>query len=142
MAVPERITNKINKEIDSGCWLWRGGTGARGRPFASFDGKPYYVHIRLYEMLVGPVLQGLILRHTCDNILCVNPEHLIPGTRKDNMHDLFNRGNSHKRLSQEDVDKLRNGKVSIKELSIKYDMSIKHLNNVWYGHKRQIRWDK
>lgn len=142
MLVPTRITDKINKDTESGCWLWRGGTGARGRPFASFGGKPYYVHIRLYEMLIGPVPKGLILRHTCDNILCVNPEHLLPGTRKDNMHDLFNRGNSHKRLSQEDVDKLRNAEVSVIELSVKYSMSIKYLNNILYGWKRQIRWAK
>lgn len=33
-----------------------------------------------------------VVRHTCDNPRCVNPEHLIGGTQKDNVQDMLDRG--------------------------------------------------
>lgn len=33
-----------------------------------------------------------LLRHTCDNVECYNPTHLIPGTHRENMEDKIRRG--------------------------------------------------
>jgi hypothetical protein len=32
-----------------------------------------------------------VIRHTCDNPSCVNPDHLIPGTQLDNLYDTMSR---------------------------------------------------
>lgn len=37
-------------------------------------------------------LTGLVVRHTCDNTRCINPEHLIIGTTQDNVDDKVRRG--------------------------------------------------
>lgn len=37
-------------------------------------------------------IAGKVVRHTCDNGRCINPEHLIIGTHLDNMQDMFERG--------------------------------------------------
>jgi hypothetical protein len=42
----------------------------------------------------GKKLEKIAVRHTCDMRACVNPEHLIPGTHKENMQDMIGRGRS------------------------------------------------
>ncbi len=34
----------------------------------------------------------VVSRHTCDNPACINPDHIIPGTARDNMKDRDERG--------------------------------------------------
>jgi hypothetical protein len=37
-------------------------------------------------------IKGQVVRHTCDNRLCVNPEHLVIGSQADNVQDMHERG--------------------------------------------------
>lgn len=39
-------------------------------------------------------IAGIVIRHTCDNPRCINPDHLIPGTQIDNIADRVLRGRS------------------------------------------------
>lgn len=54
----------------------------------------------LAEKLGVPLkaLDGVVVRHACDNPRCINPEHLIPGTLADNNRDRAERGRSAKRV--------------------------------------------
>jgi hypothetical protein len=45
------------------------------------EGKQRHAHRVVYEQLVGPVPEGLVLHHVCGNRLCVNPAHLLPVSR-------------------------------------------------------------
>lgn len=72
---------------ESECWEWTGKQYPNGygqhRPNRRL--KAFMAHRVVYELLVGPIPQGLDLDHLCRNRLCVNPEHLEPVTRSVNI---------------------------------------------------------
>lgn len=68
-------------EQSDGCWAWRGTVSADG--YGKFYGRQ--AHRVIYEALVGPIEVGLELDHLCRNKGCVNPGHLEPVTRLENM---------------------------------------------------------
>lgn len=57
----------------------------------SFKSKTYRAHRFSYMIHKGDIPEGYVIRHTCDNKLCVNPDHLLLGTHQDNMIDMVNR---------------------------------------------------
>ncbi len=81
-----------------GCWLWEGHvqktTGYGTSNWENDDGKLVFItaHCLSYRLFKGEIPKGKLVRHTCDIRHCVNPEHLIIGTYKNNMEDCVERG--------------------------------------------------
>lgn len=80
----------------------------------------------------GPIPDGLVIRHKCDNPSCVNLDHLEIGTQSDNVHDMIERGRMHDfhgeanpraLLSLEDVMYIRSSLESQKSMAAKYGVS-------------------
>ena len=88
--VKEKINRKI-KKID-GCWIWQAGTCKDGYGQISYGSKTYRAHRLSYEAYIGKIPKGLIIMHSCDNPLCVNPKHLLLGTHQDNTDDKIKKG--------------------------------------------------
>lgn len=98
-AVEDRFWERV-KEVESGCWEWQGTLfSATGYGRFYFKGKDNTTHRVSYELTNGPIPEGLVVRHECDNPLCVNPAHLIPGTLKQNTRDMIDRGRSTLRVN-------------------------------------------
>ena len=72
-------------------WLWTGNVGANGYGRLRADGKRYVAHRAAYELFNGPIPKGVVVRHTNDTPLDVNPHHLILGTTKNNVEDMVER---------------------------------------------------
>lgn len=89
MGLPDRMAKKIRVTPD-GCWEW---TGCRTRNYGrvQVDGNTLYSHRVIYELVCGPIPDGLQLDHLCRNPPCCNPRHLEAVTSRVNTL----RGNGH-----------------------------------------------
>lgn len=74
------------------CWLWRGSKDGKGYGQINRQGRVMRAHRFVYEYFRGPIDPDLVLLHACDNGMCVNPEHLTPGTHSENHADMVRKG--------------------------------------------------
>lgn len=80
----------VNQE--TGCWEYNGVTTEKGYGRISHNGKKFRVHRLSFFTFVGDVPDGIMVCHTCDNRLCVNPHHLWLGSAGDNVSDMMSKG--------------------------------------------------
>jgi hypothetical protein len=76
---------KYIPEPNSGCWLWTGALTGTGYGQFWIGDRTTVAHRFSYELLVGPIPRGRDLDHKCRIRCCVNPAHLEPVTRAENM---------------------------------------------------------
>lgn len=87
-SVGDRFHAHYIPEPNTGCWLWDGKLSSKGYG-KLHDGNPgnrlLNAHRLAYELLRGPIPDGLQLDHLCRVRSCVNPRHLEPVTNQDNV---------------------------------------------------------
>lgn len=81
--LPQRIARKIRNE--NGCWLWTAKRTHEGYGHVRYEGRTRIAYRVTYELLVGPIPDGLVLDHLCVTPACVNPAHLEPVTQAENV---------------------------------------------------------
>ena len=72
-------------DTDGDCWEWQLYVHPAGYGMLTRRGKRHYAHRYVWEMMVGPIPEGYDIDHLCRNKACVNPDHLEPVTRKENL---------------------------------------------------------
>ena len=105
---------RIGYEENDSCRDWSGKQNAYGYGVIFRNNKTYYAHRTSYQIYKGSIASDLIVRHMCDHPLCINPEHLLIGTKADNSRDMVERGRSTKgvkngctKLTDQEVEEIK-----------------------------------
>jgi hypothetical protein len=105
------FVEKVQPADDAdGCWIWRGAVGSDGYGRVRRAGVTYAAHRFAYTLFKGPIPEELCVMHRCDVPLCVNPTHLVLGTKADNSQDMLRKGRgglTEPKLTYDEVHEVR-----------------------------------
>lgn len=75
------------------CWIWQRALGPGGYGTIRYQHGNIAAHRLSYMVATGSLPPREVdICHRCDVRRCVNPAHLFPGTRTDNMRDCARKG--------------------------------------------------
>lgn len=106
------------------------------------NGKLTRLHVYVYEQMFGSKPKGFVVMHKCDNPTCINPEHLMLGTQKENVHDMINKNrkaslegirNPMVRLTEEQVIEILKDNRPQVEIAKRYGVKQAHISAIKLG---------
>lgn len=118
------------------CWNFTGAK-ARGYGQLNINGVMVRAHRYVYEQYCRPLKDGEMVRHTCHNRACVNPNHLMAGTHKENMSDsvadrkfAYGSQNGQSKLSESQAKDIYYDNETIPVIAKKYGISRATVYNI------------
>lgn len=149
---PQRFWKKVNKNgpvpkhrPDLGaCWVWTGGTNEHGYGIIGRAGTGFIkAHRGAWIIEYGPIPEGRLVLHHCDNPPCVRAAHLFLGNHAANGRDAASKnrtpqGEKHWNclLTEAQVIELRAQYVkwtkNHEELAARYGISVINLRHILY----------
>lgn len=89
-----RVVRRFRRRFTpgAGCWVWTGTLNTNRYGAICVDRRPWLAHRLSYHLFVGPIPDGRLVCHHCDNRPCVRPDHLFLGTALDNVRDMIAKG--------------------------------------------------
>jgi hypothetical protein len=104
----ERYTN--DTAGPEACWPWSGykkGPPPNDYGLVMVGGKRIRAHVLAYLTRKGAIPEGQIVRHKCHHPPCVNPAHLLVGSKQDNSDDMTKALRSSKTYDWKTVQAIR-----------------------------------
>lgn len=140
-TLAERFHSRYDIDQITGCWIWNGAKSSTGYGAIQLGvkntGKAHRVS---WELVNGPINDGLFVCHKCDTPACVNPNHLFLGDSFANMGDMAKKKRSligtknHKaKLSESDVIYIRESNEGRKFLAAKFKVCEMTISRVRTG---------
>lgn len=84
---PERLWERVQRADGDGCWEFIGSRQKFGHGLIGVNGRVVKAHRLAWELTYGPIPDGMLVCHRCDNPPCCRPDHLFLGTARDNTQD-------------------------------------------------------
>lgn len=148
----DRFWTKVDKS--GNCWEWTAYRDGLGYGFFRMTpAEPMWrAHRAAWTLVNGPIPEGMVVCHRCDNPPCVRIDHLFLGTNQDNVDDRVAKGRSSRqvphfgeaspnaKLTAAQVYEIRRryaaGGVGQRELGEKFGISQTHIGRIVRG----TRW--
>jgi len=134
----KKVRFRVTKH--TGCWICTSHKlNNKGYPQCK-DERIVVKRLWVEKNGVWPV--GMSCCHTCDNAACVNPDHVYPGTQKENQEEMAERDrspwgwrNGVRKLSPEKAKEiyLLKGKETEQVVADKYGVCKSTINAIWSG---------
>lgn len=88
-----RFRSKVDNADPDGCWPWTGGVDRDGYGFFKVARRMWRAPRYAFNLAHpdGPLADDEMVRHTCDNPVCVRPGHLVRGDALANSADQVER---------------------------------------------------
>lgn len=104
---------------------------SNGYPKIGIAGTQKNAARAVWEFLRGPIDDGIVVRHKCDNPTCINLDHLELGTQLQNIQDAVERGrwakgskHGRSKINEETVMAIRSTEGTLKMVANKFNVSI------------------
>lgn len=118
----------------NGCIIWIAGRNTNGYGILNVregsNAKQYKAHRLAWEVVNGPIPDGLFVCHKCDVRACVNTEHLFLGTQADNLADMAAKGrstfgsrNARSKLTDAQIVEIRGTLASQREMGRRFGVT-------------------
>jgi len=145
-----RFWSNVKIDTPEKCWIWSGNLDRQGYGKIGIRTLPTRGAHRIAYMLTHScsLSRETIIRHTCDNPPCCNPNHLKTGTTKDNINDkilrhrtCYGSTNRGAKLSLDDVKeiiKLRQAGIKRNLIAQQFSINANHVSRLLSGS----RWKK
>lgn len=124
------------------CWPFVGPLATNGYGLIRIHRKQLLAHRVAWEVANGPIPDGLLVCHKCDNPPCCNPSHYFLGTPADNSADAAAkgrqpRGNVHSqaKLTERDIPVIRalRGTMTVAAIAERFGVDRTTIYDVWNG---------
>ena len=144
--LPDVFWAKVDRLEPDQCWNWKGAKFKKKNRQMGYGrhmgrGPLTYAHRAAWILTHGPIPDGLLVMHGCDNVLCCNPAHLSIGSDLDNANDARAKGRNS--VGEQCNSKLKEwqareilaarDKGDPNELAALYGITRDHVKNIWRG---------
>lgn len=122
---PSRFWRHVLNRDDhpDSCWLWCGAQNDSGYGIVRVSGRLRTAHRVAYELQVGPIPEGITVRHTCGDPACVRGDHLTLDR-------------PYRKLGDQDVEAIRSAHGSHNAIGRKFAVSGRHVCDIRHWKRR------
>lgn len=138
---------------NKGCWVCVSHKSNNEYLRIRYNGKQIQLHRFMFEYFKNKLNPNQVVRHKCDNPLCINPKHLLSGTILDNIKDRQKRNRQAKgekiansKLKEKDVDYIlksdKSGLALSKELKVNHGTINRIRKSQTWKHIKRFKKEK